>query len=607
MVLLSKLRQSAAQVRLLPRALALIWRAAPGWTAASAALLAAQGLLPVAAVYLTRPLVDGLLAAVRSGGAWHAFRPALLAAALMAAAALLQETLRAVSGWVRTNTSELVQDHLTALVHSKSVEADLAFYDSPDFFDRLHRARNEASYRPVALLDALGSLLQNGITLLAMFGVLLRFGPWLPLILIFGTLPALAVVLRYTLRQHELHLRTTADERRTWYYDWLLTARETAAEVRLFDLGPAFQSAHAGLRSRLRGERVALARGNAFAEFAAGALALAFTAASIAWMLWRAVRGVISLGDLALFYQAFQQGLRLTRSLLDNAGQLYYNSLFLGNLLEFLALEPGVISPPCPRPVPPVLRRGIRFESVTFRYPGSPEPVLRDFSLTVPAGRIVAFVGPNGAGKSTFLKLLCRFYDPDEGSITLDGIDLREFEPAELRSRISVLFQEPVRYNATAAENIASGDLRARGNFAEIERAAESAGADQIIAALPRGFDNLLSKSFLEGAELSAGQWQRIALARAFFRAAPLIILDEPTSAMDPWAEADWLDRFRTLSSGRTAIIITHRFTTAMRADVIHLFADGTIVESGSHEELLALGGMYAQSWFKNIDAGVCV
>jgi len=234
-------------------------------------------------------------------------------------------------------------------------------------------------------------------------------------------------------------------------------------------------------------------------------------------------------------------------------------------------------------------------ERVRFRYPGSVRPVLEDFDLEIPAGRIVAVVGSNGAGKSTLIKLLCRFYDPETGRVALDGVDLREFKIEELRSRIAVLFQQPVHYNDTVRENIAYGDLHAPVDSLEI--AAQAAGAEEIIARLPQGYDSMLGRWFADGTELSLGEWQRIALARAFLRRAPILILDEPTSAMDPWAEADWLARFRKLAAGRTVLMITHRFSTAMFADVIHVMSEGHIVESGTHEQLLEAGGRYAQAW----------
>ena len=596
-----KLQKAAREARRLPGALKLAWEATRLWTIVWTLLLIVQGLLPVGTVYLTRPLVNRVMAAVKSGGSWESIRPAALTAGLVAAIALLTEILRSAIVWVRAQQSELVQDHITALIHRKSVEVDLAFYDSADFYDRLHRARAEASYQPVQLIDSLSGIFQNSITLAAMLAVLAPFGLWLPAALLGGTLPALYVVLRHTVRQHEWRLRTTADERRTWYYDWLLTSHEAAAELRLFALGERFQSAYNVLRARLRGEKLQLAGSQALGEFAASLMALLVGGASMIWMGWRAMRGLITLGDLALFYQAFQQGLGLMRSLLENLGRLYASSLFLGNLFEFLALEPSVSNPPSPQPAPDALRTGIRFEGVAFQYPGSREPILKNFNLTIPAGRIVSFVGPNGAGKSTFVKLLCRLYDPTAGRIELDGHDLRAFRVDELRARMTVLFQEPVRYNASAGENVGLGNAEA--SSADIGAAAQSAGADEIIRRLPAGYDNLLGKMFTEGAELSTGEWQRIALARAFLRSAPILILDEPTSAMDPWAEAEWIERFRTLAGGRTAILITHRLTTAMRADEIHVLFEGRVVESGSHEELLRRGGLYAQSWAREANA----
>lgn len=596
-VLFPRLRRAAAHLPYVPRALALVWHAAGRWTVAWGAVLLAQGLLPVATVYLTRAAVNRLVAVFRSHGDPAALRAALIPAIGIAAVLLATELLQGIANWIRTAQADLVQDHITALIHQKSTAADLAFYESPGFYDHLHRARSEASYRPVALLETLGSILQNGITLLAMVTVLVPFGLWIPAALLLATLPALSVVLRYAVEQHQWRLRVTSDERRAWYYDWLLTTGETAAELRLFGLGDYFQSLYQQLRARLRRERLDLARRQSLAELTAGAAALSLTAGTLAWMVWRAIRGLISLGDLALFYQAFQQGLRLTRTLLENVGQLYANILFLGNLFEFLALEPRIVSPPSPRPMPVRLREGIRFRDITFRYPGSDRCALKSFNLWIPAGRIAAIVGPNGAGKTTLLKLLCRFFDPDSGSITLDGADLRDLSLEDLRRSLTVLFQQPVHYNATASDNIALGDLRGAPPPSAIEAAAESAGAGEAIRRLPRGYDNLLGKWFADGAELSVGEWQRVALARAFLRQAPIIILDEPTSSMDPWAEADWLDRFRRLAVGRTAIVITHRFTTAMLTDEIHVMEAGRIAESGAHSELIASGGRYAQWW----------
>ena len=588
----------------LPRAIELVWSATRSWTAAWASLIVVQGALPAAMVYLTRPLIDSLAAAVRYGASADP-RPALWAVlwwgGLMAALTMLSEIMREVAGWVRRNQSELLQDHISELIYGKSITADYSFYDLPEFYDHLHRARTDAVYRPEMLLESLGSLAQGAVTLLAIGAVIASFGWGLPVALLISSLPALVVALYWTLRQFDWKKNVTADERRVWYYDWLLTSSDTAAEIRLFDLGTQVQSSWRRLRTRLRNEKLRLARKQSLAQLSASILAFFVTLGVLAWMLWQAVHGSITLGVLALFYQALYQGQQLMRSLLEHAGQLYSNSLFLGNLFEFLALKPSVIDPVDPTPAPGRLSKGIKFDRVAFSYPGNLSEknrfVLRDFSLEIPAGQIAAIVGLNGAGKSTLIKLLCRLYDVDSGSVTVDGVDLRKLNLRDLRRMISALFQSPVRYSQSVAENIAFGDLAQAPEADRIESAAIAAGADEIIAKLPNGYQHQLGRWFADGTELSAGEWQRIALARAFLRQAPIILLDEPTSAMDSWAEAEWMKRFRRLADGRTTVIITHRFTTAMQADVIHVMVDGEIVESGTHKQLVSRGGYYAQSW----------
>lgn len=623
--LADQVRRAIRQLPLVPRGLALVRRAAPRLTLAWGLLLIVQGILPALVVLLTRPLVDGLAAAL--GGQATAVRSTVMLAAAMAVLMALGEVLRSVAGYVRAAQAEAVRDHVSALMQVQSMSVDMAFYDQPEFFDHLHRARRESGSRPLALLESTGTVLQNGVTLLAMANLLAAYGVWLPLILLASTVPAGIVVLRSTVRAHAWRRRTTEDERRAWYFEWLLTSRETAAETRLFGLGPTFRGRFEALRRRLRGERLTLAREQAWAELAAAGAAFVVIGATLAWMLWRSLQGGATLGDLALFYAAFNQAQGLARSLLDNMGQILSNSLFLGDLFEFLALKPSVTDPPAaenagagsatvarsalatvsraavatvapaPTAIPASTAPEVRFEGVTFAYPNSERPVFQDFDLLMPAARTTVILGENGAGKTTLIKLLCRFYDPQAGRITLDGEDIRALPVAELRRRIAVLFQTPIPFQATAAEAIALGDAETAPDEAAIRAAAESAGAAELIARLPRGLATPLGVAFDKGVDLSVGEWQRVALARACYRRAPLLVLDEPTSAMDPWAEAVWMERFREMASDRTVLLITHRLSTARHADQIYVLERGRVIEAGTHDGMRSAGGRYAALW----------
>jgi ATP-binding cassette subfamily B protein len=597
----ARARKGLAQLPLLARALRLVWRAAPRPTAAWAGLIVLQGLLPVALVFLTRAAVDAVAAALGGGAGWARAREPVLLVAALALVLLLAEVAQAAARWVRTVQAELVRDHLAGEVQRRAVAADLAYFESPAYFDQLYLIRVELFDRPLALLESVGTLLQSALTLAAMLTVLVRFGLWMPLVLAVSTAPAVWVVLRNVVRHHEWRVRTLADERRATYFDWLLTGDDSAAEMRLFGLGEHFAGRYRALRGRLRAERFSLSRRENLAGLLAAAISLAVTGAALAAVVWRALGGALTLGEVAMFYQAFTSGQRLARALLETAGQTYANSLFLGSLFAFLERPPQITSPAEPLTLPVRRARAVALRDVTFRYPGRDRAALERFSLEIAPGQLVAVVGPNGAGKSTLVKLLCRFYDPAQGVVEIDGIDLRRLDLAALRRSVTVLMQEPVHYGETLADNVRLGDLDRTAARDGVEAAARAAGADTVAARLPHGFDTLLGRWFEGGIELSAGEWQRVALARAFFRDASLVLLDEPTSAMDSWAEQAWLERFRALAEGRTALLITHRFTTAMCADVIHVVAEGRVVESGSHAELLARGGRYASSWHRQV------
>ncbi len=598
-----RLQNLAKNASYLPRILTLILTASKRWTIAWACLLVVQGLLPVVVVYLSRSLINAIAALLGKGLSWEMVRPAVFSGVAMALTLVLLELLQGAAEWVRTAQAELIQDHIAGLIHNQAATVDMGFYESADFYDHLHRATADAASRPLNLLENLGGLMQGFITIGGMLLVVASYGLWMPVALLVSTLPTFVVVLRSSLLLHEWWRRFTAERRWAEYYSTMMTTNAAAAEVRLFGLAGYLQTKYISIRQRVRLERFAVLKRQTVSKLAASMISLSIAAGVMLWTIWRSATGRVTLGDIALLYQVFQLGQSIMHGLLSNIGQVYANSLFLGNLFAFLQLRSSIRDPETPRICPAPIRQGIHFRNVSFRYPGSSRLALTNFSLNIPAGNIVAIVGANGAGKSTLLKMLCRFYDPETGSVEIDGVDVRQFAVDDLRRNISALFQTPVTYHATAAENIALGDVYATRDRASIEAAARASGADNVLRKLPDGYDTMLGKAFINGADLSVGEWQRVAMARALIKPAQIIVMDEPTSAMDSWSEMEWFERIRAHADGRTIIIITHRFTVAMRADIIQVMDEGRIVESGTHSQLIAIRGLYANSWTAQMEA----
>jgi ATP-binding cassette, subfamily B, bacterial len=576
------------------KAIDLVWGIARKWTILWACLLIVQGILPVATVYLTKAFINSLTITV-SGGGTDASKTISLALLF-----IIIYLANSIAGFaqklVKIKQSEIIQDTMTNRIHEKALEMDMAFFESPESFDKLYRAQIDAKNMPQALLDNLGMLAQSCITLFAMAGILFSFGVILPVLLFLGTIPALFIIGYYSRKMNSWRIMRTPDSRMAGYYDHMITHRNAAQEIRLYGLGDSFRKSYQDVRAILRNEKIALTREQAMAEFAAQLFGMAVIGIAIIWILLRAANGKANLGEVAMLYQAFNQGQGLMRNVLGNVGTIYRNSMFVDDLFVFFGLEPTVKNPLNPVDTAPSLGDGIIFDGVTFRYPCGANDVIRDFSLKIPAGRTTAIVGPNGAGKSTLTRLICRYYDPENGHVLLDGVDVKEMDLKRHRGRISVLFQEPVHFNASAFDNIAYGSIESSPGIDDVKRAAVSSGADTPISRLPKGYETVLGKWF-GGSDLSMGEWQRVALARAFLRNSTILMLDEPTSSMDSWAENDWIRKFKNLARGKTSLIITHRFTTAMQADIIHVMDKGVIIESGTHEELIRKGGMYARSW----------
>lgn len=579
----------------LKRAVSFVWNSAPGWTATNAALIFVQGLLPLLLLYLMKMVVDSVTAGLTAPDKGVAFRQVALYIALAGGAGVVTAALGSISRLINEQQTQVVSDRMYDVLHAKSVEVDLEYYENAKYYDTLYRAQREGSFRPNSIVNGLVQMAQAGISFVAMAGLLLSFHWVMAVILLLAVVPGVLVQLKYAGKIFLWQRKRTPTEREATYFNWMLTSELFAKELRIFGLGPLLIDRFRNVRKRLRKERLEIAAKRSFSDLAAQGAASLVVYGSYAFIAYRAVQGSITLGDMVMYFGAFQRGLGSLGQLLGALASLYEDNLFLSNLYEFLDLKPRVTEPRHPKPFPGAVGKGIVFDNVHFKYPSDNATVLDGVCLTVQPGETVALVGENGSGKTTLIKLLCRLYDPTEGSITVDGTDLRDFDTGALRRRISVVFQDFVRYNLTARENIWLGNVELPRDHQRIVDAAQRSGAHPVVEKLSRGYDTLLGRWFEDGEELSIGEWQKVALARAFLRDAAIIVLDEPTSAMDARAESELFTKFRQLSEGRTAILISHRFSTVRMADRIFVLEGGKIIESGTHDELASLGGKYAK------------
>lgn len=579
------------------RVLPILWASARGWSILAVLLLMLEIFFGLLTLYLIKSLVDAITTLLGTEGQAVDLRGVLYQVSLFGAATIAFLVTRSASALAREAQGLRVADYVDCMIHTRAVSADLAFYESPAYFDTLQRARQSGNQRPAQVTSNILMLGKNLIMLAAVTVLLISINWMLLPILLIAIIPALFVRVHFTRRLYEWRRRRTPMERRANYLDWLMTSDLHAKELRLNQLGSYLRNLYSDLRGTIRRENLRISKQRTLVELIVSTVATVVFFLALGYLAIQAAEGRNTVGDLVLFLLIFQRAQSMGQEIVGQISRFYEDHLYIGLLFEFLDVRPAVESPRTPTSVPETLSKGIALENVSFTYPGCSERVLHNINLQLPPGKVIALVGANGSGKTSMIKLLTRLYDPTTGRILVDGRDARKFDLEEYRRLYSVIFQDFSRYADTVRENIRFGDIRLRTDTPEVEDAARRAGAAEFIDRLPQRYDTLLSRMFDGGQELSVGQWQKIALARAFMNRSHVIILDEPTSAIDPNAEFELFENFKQRIGHRSALIISHRLSTIRMADYIYVLDEGQIKEHGDHDELMKLNGLYRRSF----------
>ena len=585
------------KIKLFTESLRLVWNSTPGWTFTNIVMSVLRSIFPLLLIWLLKVFVDDITkaaTAVPSATDINILWPVIAVVIVW----FLDEASSDFSSYVRKKQSLKLESYMYGLLHSKAIKLDLINFERPEYFDCLSRASREAPWRPNNILNNLVSLLRGLLSLLLMAGLILALHWTLAVLLIVANIPGIWLRLHYAGILYNFQRQQTPEARKSAYFNWLLTGDRPSREVRLFGLGNWFKELFKKSFLKQKEEEINIIRRRTLIELISNLFKASALLITLLFIARQTIGGKLSLGEMAMFLLAFRQGMIYIKDLFGSLTGLYEDGLFIGDTFEFLNLKENITAA---EPVisPPPLKKKIVVDNLSFTYPGNNTRTINNVSFEIKKGEIIALVGPNGAGKSTLVRLLCRLYDPDSGNVRYDDNDIRNIDPEDYRKQFSVVFQDFMLYNLTAGENIRLGNIDEKSPAGRLKSSAETSGVHELINNLPDGYDTVIGNLFDDSRELSWGEWQKIALARALFRDAPVLILDEPSGALDADTEYDIFSRFREIVKGRTSILISHRFTNVSLADRIIVLDKGEIAETGTHDELMKRGGIYFSMFSK--------